>query len=374
MLMIGEPGCGKTMIAQRISTILPEMSEEECLEVTKIYSISGLLSNGHSLVKNRPFRAPHHNASLNALIGGGVNAMPGEVSLAHNGVLFLDELAEFSRKTLDALRQPVEDKKVSVARVNGAHTYPANFMFVTAMNPCPCGYYPSSKCRCTDYEIIKYRGKISGPIMDRIDIQKEVHPVNFFEMENKTMSYSSLELRKRVEAARKIQQERYSFEEGINCNAQMTTSLIKKYCEMEADSLDLLKETSEKYGYSARVIHKLLRLARTSADLDGAEKIQKILSDMRANPPKEIGTHKVLAVRDYDADTRLDMETGKVTETGLPKSNVLYYELDRDAWCCVRPSGTEPKVKFYMGVKEDSIAHAEAALESLKDAMTELVK
>lgn len=274
MLMIGEPGCGKTMIAQRISTILPEMSEEECLEVTKIYSISGLLSNGHSLVKNRPFRAPHHNASLNALIGGGVNAMPGEVSLAHNGVLFLDELAEFSRKTLDALRQPVEDKKVSVARVNGAHTYPANFMFVTAMNPCPCGYYPSSKCRCTDYEIIKYRGKISGPIMDRIDIQKEVHPVNFFEMENKTMSYSSLELRKRVEAARKIQQERYSLEEGINCNAQMTTSLIKKYCEMEADSLDLLKETSEKYGYSARVIHKLLRLARTSADLDGAEKIR----------------------------------------------------------------------------------------------------
>lgn len=151
---------------------------------------------------------------------------------------------------MDALRQPVEDKKVSVARVNGAHTYPANFMFVTAMNPCPCGYYPSSKCRCTDYEIIKYRGKISGPIMDRIDIQKEVHPVNFFEMENKTMSYSSLELRKRVEAARKIQQERYSLEEGINCNAQMTTSLIKKYCEMEADSLDLLKETSEKYGYA----------------------------------------------------------------------------------------------------------------------------
>lgn len=264
------------------------MSEEECLEVTKIYSISGLLSNGHSLVKNRPFRAPHHNASLNALIGGGVNAMPGEVSLAHNGVLFLDELAEFSRKTLDALRQPVEDKKVSVARVNGAHTYHANFMFVTAMNPCPCGYYPSSKCRCTDYEIIKYRGKISGPIMDRIDIQKEVHPVNFFEMENKTMSYSSLELRKRVEAARKIQQERYSLEEGINCNAQMTTSLIKKYCEMEADSLDLLKETSEKYGYSARVIHKLLRLARTSADLDGAEKIR--FQD----------TKKVISCRDLD--------------------------------------------------------------------------
>ena len=166
MLMIGEPGCGKTMIAQRIPTILPQMTDEECLEVTKIYSISGILPNGHALMRNRPFRAPHHNASLNAL--------PGEVSLAHNGVLFLDELAEFSRHTLDALRQPIEDKKVSISRVNGTHTFPSNFMFVAAMNPCPCGYYPSSRCRCTDYEIIKYRGKISGPIMDRIDIQKEV--------------------------------------------------------------------------------------------------------------------------------------------------------------------------------------------------------
>ena len=174
MLMIGEPGCGKTMIAQRIPTILPQMTDEECLEVTKIYSISGILPNGHALMRNRPFRAPHHNASLNALIGGGMNAMPGEVSLAHNGVLFLDELAEFSRHTLDALRQPIEDKKVSISRVNGTHTFPSNFMFVAAMNPCPCGYYPGSRCRCTDYEIIKYRGKISGPIMDRIDIQKEV--------------------------------------------------------------------------------------------------------------------------------------------------------------------------------------------------------
>lgn len=276
MLMIGEPGCGKTMIAQRIPSILPTMSEEECLEVTKIYSISGLLPEGHCLLRNRPFRAPHHNASLNSLIGGGVNAMPGEVSLAHNGVLFLDELAEFSRRTLDALRQPVENKKVSVARVNGTHTYPSNFMFVAAMNPCPCGYYPSSRCRCTDYEIIKYRGKISGPIMDRIDIQKEVHPVGFFDMENEGSTRSSAELRKKVDTARKIQQERYKNEDGINCNAQMTTTLIQKYCELDTDSLNLLKETSEKYGYSARVIHKLLRLARTHADLDEADKIRNI--------------------------------------------------------------------------------------------------
>ena len=288
MLMIGEPGCGKTMIAQRIPTILPQMTDEECLEVTKIYSISGILPNGHALMRNRPFRAPHHNASLNALIGGGMNAMPGEVSLAHNGVLFLDELAEFSRHTLDALRQPIEDKKVSISRVNGTHTFPSNFMFVAAMNPCPCGYYPSSRCRCTDYEIIQYRGKISGPIMDRIDIQKEVHPVDYFGLNEEPPAMSSAEIRIRVEKARKIQQIRYKNEDGINCNAQMSTSHIQKYCVLDDASLKLLKEASEEYGYSARVIHKLLRLARTSADLDGEENIR--LSDVQ----------KVLSCRDLD--------------------------------------------------------------------------
>ena len=288
MLMIGEPGCGKTMIAQRIPTILPQMADEECLEVTKIYSISGILPNGHALMRNRPFRAPHHNASLNALIGGGMNAMPGEVSLAHNGVLFLDELAEFSRHTLDALRQPIEDKKVSISRVNGTHTFPSNFMFVAAMNPCPCGYYLSSRCRCTDYEIIKYRGKISGPIMDRIDIQKEVHPVDYFGLNEEPPAMSSAEIRIRVEKARKIQQIRYKNEDGINCNAQMSTSHIQKYCVLDDASLKLLKEASEEYGYSARVIHKLLRLARTSADLDGEENIR--LSDVQ----------KVLSCRDLD--------------------------------------------------------------------------
>lgn len=288
MLMIGEPGCGKTMVAQRIPTILPEMTEEECLEVTKIYSISGMLSNGHALIKTRPFRAPHHNVSMNALIGGGTNAMPGEVSLAHNGVLFLDELAEFSRRTLDALRQPVENKQVSISRVSGTHTYPANFMFVAAMNPCPCGYYPGSKCRCTDYEIIKYRGKISGPIMDRIDIQKSVHPVSFFEMEEKGTNLSSRQIRKKVERARRIQQQRYADEEGVNCNAQMSTALIQKYCVLDEESLKLLRSVSEEYGYSARVIHKLLRLARTSADLDESENIR--LQDVET----------VLACRDLD--------------------------------------------------------------------------
>ena len=199
-----------------------------------------------------------------------------------------DELAEFSRRTLDALRQPKEDKKVSISRVNGTHTFPSSFMFITAMNPCPCGYYPGAKCKCTDYEIIKYRGKISGPIMDRIDIQKEVHPVDFFAIADQKSGASSEELRTKVEKARKIQQERYAQEKGINCNAQMTTELIQRYCVLDKDSLKLLRETSEKYGYSARVIHKLLRLARTSADLDGEEKIRQ----------KDI--EKVLTCRELD--------------------------------------------------------------------------
>ena len=202
--------------------------------------------------------------------------------------MFLDELAEFSKRTLDALRQPVEDKKVCISRVNGTNTYPSNFMFITAMNPCPCGYYPSNKCRCTDYEIIKYRGKISGPIMDRIDIQKQVHSVNYFDIEKKESVVSSNVLREKVEYARRIQQERYQNQEGMNCNAQMSTGLIQKYCELDQESKELLRENSEKYGYSARVIHKLLRLARTSADMEGADCIR--LQDIK----------KVLSCRDLD--------------------------------------------------------------------------
>ena len=275
ILMIGGPGCGKTMIAQRIPTILPRMTEKESLESTKIHSIAGLLEAGKGLLTDRPFRAPHHNVSLNALIGGGTFAQPGEVSLAHNGVLFLDELAEFSRSSLDGLRQPMEDKRITIARVNGTNSYPANFMLVAAMNPCPCGYYPTKKCKCTDYEIIHYRGKISGPILERIDIQKSVDQVDYFELSEKQSKWTSAQLREKVEKARMIQQERFRDDPGISCNAQMSTAMIQKYCHLDEGSTKILRSASEKYGYSARVIHKLLRLARTSADLDGRDRISE---------------------------------------------------------------------------------------------------
>lgn len=275
MLMVGTPGCGKSMIAKRIPTVLPKMAEEEALEVTKIYSVAGLLKNRGNLITERPFRAPHHSASLNSLVGGGNNAMPGEVSLAHNGVLFLDEVAEFSKKTLDALRQPMEDKKITVARVNSTNTYPTNFMFIAAMNPCPCGYHGTKKCKCTDYEVLKYRQKISGPILDRIDIQKYVHPVNFIELTEKKKGQSSDDLRERVEKAREVQRLRYKDIEGVNCNAQMTPELIREHCELEEDSKELLKMAYDRYGYSARTYDKFLKIARTFADLDNSPKIRK---------------------------------------------------------------------------------------------------
>ena len=275
MLMVGAPGCGKSMIAKRIPTILPKMEEEEALEITKIYSVSGLLKNRGNLISERPFRAPHHSASLNALIGGGNNAMPGQVSLAHNGVLFLDEVAEFSKKTLDALRQPMEDKKVTIARVNNTNTYPANFMFIAAMNPCPCGYHGTKKCKCTDYEILKYRQKVSGPILDRIDIQKYVHPVDFLQLTEERKGISSESLRQRVESAREVQRIRYRDHEGVNCNAQMTPELIRKHCNLDDDSRELLQKAYDKHGYSARTYDKFLKIARTFADLDNSDHIRK---------------------------------------------------------------------------------------------------
>lgn len=293
MLMIGTPGCGKSMIAKRIPTILPDMTEEEALEITKIYSVAGLLKHKGSLIQERPFRAPHHNASLNSLIGGGNNAMPGEVSLAHNGVLFLDEVAEFSKKTLDALRQPMEDKKVTISRVNCTNIYPSNFMFIAAMNPCPCGYYGTKKCRCSDYEVLKYRQKISGPLLDRIDIQKYVQPVEFMELTEKKEGVPSSQIKERIERARKIQRLRYKDINGVNCNAQLTPRLIREFCDLEKDSKDLLRKAFERFGYSARTFDKFLKIARTFADLEESPKIRR----------KDIAN--VLLSRDLDKEKML---------------------------------------------------------------------
>lgn len=276
ILMIGSPGCGKSMIAKRIPTIMPDLSEEEALEITKIYSIIGHLREKGSLITERPFRSPHHNASTNSLVGGGSPVVPGEISLAHNGVLFLDEIAEFEKKALDALRQPLEDKIVTVSRVKSIATFPANFMLVAAMNPCPCGYYGQPRCRCTDYEVQKYRQKLSGPILDRIEVHKYVQPVDFFNLSDHAQGTTSKELREKIQLARKIQQERFSEISNINSNGQMNEAMIKEYCQLESESLKLLGLAHDKFQFSARTYNKFLKVARTFADLEGSKNIRKV--------------------------------------------------------------------------------------------------
>ncbi|GAA0122643.1 YifB family Mg chelatase-like AAA ATPase [Clostridium faecium] len=275
ILMSGTPGCGKSMIAKRFPTILPTLSEEEALEVTKIYSVAGLIKSKGDLIKERPFRSPHHNASTNSLIGGGNNAIPGEISLAHNGVLFLDEIAEFNKKTLEALRQPMEDKVVTISRVKYTHTYPANFMMVAAMNPCPCGYFGHERCKCSDYEVLKYRQKISGPILDRIDIQKYMNPVDFIDLSEFKPSLSSATLRERVEFARNIQRKRFQNIANVNCNNQMKDSHVREFCVLDNEGKEIMKKAYDVFKFSARSFNKFLKVARTFADLDGAKNIEK---------------------------------------------------------------------------------------------------
>lgn len=275
MLMLGSPGCGKSMVARRIPTILPRMTEEESLEVTKICSVAGLLKERGRLIRNRPFRAPHHNASINALIGGGSDAGPGEISLAHHGVLFLDEIAEFGKKTLEALRQPMEDRRVTISRVKHSNSYPCSFMLVAAMNPCPCGYYGQERCRCSDYEVLKYRQKLSGPILDRMDIQKYVQPVNFLDLTGHSEGTSSSALRERVEFAREQQRRRFAGQARVSCNAQMTAAQVKEYCSLEAAGRHLLQQAYDRFRYSARAYHKFLKVARTFADLEGAPRLRR---------------------------------------------------------------------------------------------------
>jgi len=269
ILMVGPPGSGKTMLAKRLPTVLPRLSLEEAIQTTKIYSVAGLLSSQSAIVATRPFRSPHHTISDAGLVGGGTIPRPGEVSLAHNGVLFLDEFPEFSRNVLEALRQPIEEGKVTISRALSSMTYPANFMLVGAMNPCPCGYLgdPAHSCHCTPLQIQRYRSRISGPLLDRIDIQVEVPAVRWQELAQETGGEASAEIGARVELARKIQEDRFS-RAKIFCNAQMGSRMIRKYCQPEKEGERLLQLAVDKLGMSARGYTRVLKVARTIADLE----------------------------------------------------------------------------------------------------------
>ena len=276
LIMIGPPGSGKSMMAKRLPSILPPLTLQESLETTKIHSVSGQLPDGAALITQRPFRSPHHTISSVALCGGGTNPRPGEISLAHNGVLFLDELPEFSRDVLEVMRQPLEDRKICVARANYKIEYPAGVMFVASMNPCPCGYYnhPTKACVCTPGQVQRYLNRISGPLLDRIDLQIEIVPVPFEKISDAHEGESSAVIRERVIAARKIQEERYKGEEGVYCNAQMSPKLIKKFAAIDTQSLAMLKMAMERFNLSARAYDRILKVARTIADLEASENIQ----------------------------------------------------------------------------------------------------
>ena len=275
VLMVGVPGSGKTMLARRMPSILPELTKEEAIEITKIYSISGLLGKDTGLVTTRPFRSPHHTSSTVAMIGGGSIPRPGEVTLAHHGVLFLDELPEFSKKTLEVLREPIEDRQITVSRANATLTFPSSIILVAAMNPCPCGYFGDKEksCDCTPNEIKRYTRKISGPLLDRIDIHVHVPRVKYEDMTSVEKAESSAVIRERVLAAREIQMERLQ-EWGIFCNAQMSHAILKKTCTLEPDAQNLLAQAFQVMNLSARSYDRIIKVARTIADLDGAVTIE----------------------------------------------------------------------------------------------------
>jgi magnesium chelatase family protein len=276
VILIGPPGAGKTMLAKRLPTILPPMNLYEALETTKIHSVAGKMGKNTGLVATRPFRSPHHTISDVALVGGGGVPQPGEISLSHNGVLFLDELPEFKRTVLEVMRQPLEDRVVTVSRAKFSVEYPASFMLVASMNPCPCGFYnhPEKECVCPPGVVQKYLNKISGPLLDRIDIHVEVTPVSFKELSEERISEKSNSVRERVVKAREIQDKRYSLNEGIHCNAQMSSKQLREICRIDDAGNQLLKTAMERLGLSARAYDRILKVARTIADLDDAAKIE----------------------------------------------------------------------------------------------------
>jgi magnesium chelatase family protein len=275
MLMIGPPGAGKTMLAKRMASIIPPLSLHESLETTKIHSVAGTLDKNTALVTQRPFRSPHHTISDIALVGGGQFPQPGEISLAHNGVLFLDELPEFKRTVLEVLRQPLEDRHITISRSKYTVDYPASFMMVASMNPCPCGYYnhPEKDCVCSPGVVQKYLNKISGPLLDRIDLHIEVVPVPFSKLTEELPTESSEVVRTRVNKTRKIQEQRFEGMNGVHCNAQMSSSMLRQFCKLDKSSTALLKNAMEKLGLSARAYDRILRVSRTVADMEGANSI-----------------------------------------------------------------------------------------------------
>lgn len=276
IIMVGPPGSGKSMMAKRLPSILPPLSLSESLETTLVHSVAGKLSHGTSLISQRPFRAPHHTVSQVALVGGGANPQPGEISLAHNGVLFCDELPEFSRSVLEVLRQPLEDRRITISRVKYSIDYPCSFMFVASMNPCPCGYYgdPTHNCVCTPGQIQRYMNKISGPLLDRIDLQIELQNVPFAQLSTMKPGEPSEKIRERVIKARQIQEIRFKDFKGIHCNAQMTERMLHQFSEPDAASMDMLRMAMERLKLSARAYSRILKVARTIADLDNSEKVQ----------------------------------------------------------------------------------------------------
>ena len=276
IIMIGAPGSGKSMMAKRLPSILPPLSLSESLETTKIHSVAGKLSKNDSLIATRPFRSPHHTISQVAMVGGGSNPQPGEISLAHNGLLFLDELPEFNRSVPEVLRQPLEDRHISISRAKYSLDYPASFMLVASMNPCPCGYYnhPTKACVCNPGQVHRYLNRISGPLLDRIDIQIEIIPVPFEKMAEQKQAESSATIRQRVIKARKIQEERFANHPGIYCNTQMESKLLHQYANPDEKGLNLLRTAMTRLNLSARAYDRILKVARTIADLEGSESIQ----------------------------------------------------------------------------------------------------
>lgn len=275
ILLVGPPGSGKSMMAKRLPSILPPLTLQEALETTKIHSVAGKLKGGSMLMTQRPFRSPHHTISPVALVGGGTNPMPGEISLAHNGILFLDEFPEFSRSVLEVMRQPLEDRHITVARAKYTIDYPAGFMLVASMNPCPCGYYnhPSKECSCAPGQVNKYLGRISGPLLDRIDLQVEILPVPFEQLSSLQKGESSATIRERVISARAIQTLRFKDEKEIHCNAQMNSRLLEKWCQLDDATKKILHDAMTRFDMSARAYDRILKVARTIADLDASPMI-----------------------------------------------------------------------------------------------------